>query len=182
MKPALILDPTNVASLVEVQKKEHGSIPIVTTSGGFVPLHVGHTRCIRDSAKLKGKKGLLIVIVNGDGFLMRKKGFVFMPLAERMEIISHLKGVDYVVPWDDGSQFVTGAVRLIKPNIFAKGGDRSTAENVPEYETCLEIGCTVVFGMGGSEKVQSSSKLTMRNLGRVKMPTKKDPKSPPQNV
>lgn len=169
MKTALIMDPRNLAAIVEGHRKEYdGHVPIVTTSGGFDPLHVGHVKCIADSAKLKGKKGLLIVIVNGDGFLMRKKSFVFMPLAERMELISHLKGVDYVVPWDDGTQFVTGAIEIIRPNIFAKGGDRSMAENVPEYSKCTELGCTVVFGMGGSHKVQSSSDLIDKLRGESK--------------
>lgn len=167
MRPALILEAANVASIIEAHKAEHGHVPIVSTSGGFDPLHVGHCRCIRDSSKLKGKNGLLIVIVNGDGFLMRKKGFVFMPQAERMELISFLKGVDYVVPWDDGTQFVTGAIEVIRPNIFAKGGDRSMAENVPEYGRCLELGCAVVFGMGGSQKVQSSSDLVAKARGEA---------------
>lgn len=169
MKQALILDPKNLALVVEAHRNEYeGPVPIVATSGGFDPLHVGHVRCIRDSAKLKGKKGLLIVIVNDDGFLMRKKGFVFMPLAERIELISSLKGVDYVTSWDDGTQFVTGAIEIIRPNIFAKGGDRSMAENVPEYDKCVEVGCTVVFGMGGSDKVQSSSDLIAKMKGESK--------------
>ena len=79
-----------------------------------------------------------------------------------MELIAGLKGVDLVVAWDDGSQFVTGAIEIMKPNIFAKGGDRSNAENVPEYETCVKIGCTVVFGIGGIEKLQSSSELVRK--------------------
>jgi D-beta-D-heptose 7-phosphate kinase/D-beta-D-heptose 1-phosphate adenosyltransferase len=82
-----------------------------------------------------------------------------MPLEERMELISSIKGVDFVVPWDDGTQFVTGAIEIMKPNIFAKGGDRSIAENVPEYDACVKIGCKVVFGIGGKHKIQSSSAL-----------------------
>lgn len=74
--------------------------PLVASSGGFDPLHVGHLRCIRGAAKL-GKT--LIVIVNGDGFLMRKKRYQFMSVEDRMEIIDGIKGVDFVVSWDDGS-------------------------------------------------------------------------------
>lgn len=111
---------------------------------------------------LKGNNGLFVVIVNGDGFLKRKKGYAFMSLEERMELVAALRGVDYVVPWDDGSQFVTGAIEIIKPNIFAKGGDRSTIENVPEYDACVRVGCHVVFGIGGNTKAQSSSELVQK--------------------
>lgn len=137
---------------------------IISTSGAFDPVHVGHVRCIQASSKLKGLCGELIVIVNGDGFLMRKKGFVFMPFEERLEIINAIAGVDYVVGWDDGSQFVSGALKILRPDIFAKGGDRSDPDKVPEFEVCQEIGCQIVFGVGGREKVQSSSDLTKPRL------------------
>jgi D-beta-D-heptose 7-phosphate kinase/D-beta-D-heptose 1-phosphate adenosyltransferase len=160
--PALITAPETVARIFREQRAKYGNVPLIATSGGFDPLHVGHLKCIQGSAMLKGIDGLLCVIVNGDGFLERKKGFKFMPLEERMDLIAGLKGVDIVVAWDDGTQFVTGALEIMKPNIFAKGGDRSSAENVPEYETCVKIGCTVVFGIGGSEKLQSSSELVRK--------------------
>lgn len=133
---------------------------IITTSGGFDPLHIGHLRCIQESANIADLGwGVLVVIVNGDGFLTRKKGKPFMPHNERMEIIAGLKGVDYVVGWDDGSQTVVGALEIIKPNVFTKGGDRSEAGVVPEFETCHMMGCKVLFGIGGKDKVQSSSSL-----------------------
>ena len=75
---------------------------------------------------------------------------------ERMEIIAGIRGVDYVVPWDDGSQTVVGALAVLAPYAFTKGGDRDTASNVPEFDLCEEIGCKVLFGIGGG-KVQSSS-------------------------
>ncbi len=129
--------------------------PLVTTSGGFDPLHVGHLRCIQASAKL-GKT--LIVIVNGDGFLMRKKQYQFMPVKDRMEIIDGIKGVDYVISWDDGTQFVSGAIQIIQPDIFAKGGDRAEPKDIPEWETCQQVKCNVVFNVGGG-KIRSSSEL-----------------------
>lgn len=131
----------------------------VTTSGGFDPLHVGHLRCIQGSVDLaRQNKVPLVVIVNGDGFLTRKKGFAFMPEMERAEIIAGIAGVDAVVIWDDGTQFVTGALDILRPIVFAKGGDRDSAANVPEFELCEKIGCKVVFGVGGG-KIQSSSDL-----------------------
>ena len=131
----------------------------VTTSGGFDPLHVGHLRCIQGSVDLaRQNKVPLVVIVNGDGFLTRKKGFAFMPEMERAEIIAGIAGVDAVVIWDDGTQFVTGALDILRPIVFAKGGDRDSASNVPEFELCEKIGCKVIFGVGGG-KIQSSSEL-----------------------
>ena len=134
---------------------------LIVTSGGFDPLHVGHLRCFIESADLAKNLGVKIrfaVIVNGDGFLVRKKGYAFMPEQERIEIISYIQGVDYVVPWDDGSQTVTEALRILNPFMFTKGGDRDAAVNVPEFDLCEQLGIIVKFNVGGS-KVQSSSDL-----------------------
>lgn len=143
---------------------------LIVTSGGFDPMHVGHLRCLIESADLAQRVGgrtKLAVIVNGDGFLLRKKGYAFMPASERMEIIAGVKGVDYVVPWDDGSQTVTGALAILKPFAFTKGGDRDAASNVPEFDLCEQMGTQVIFNVGGG-KIQSSSSLVdaMRSRAR----------------
>lgn len=122
-------------------------------------MHVGHLRCLQESSVIaRQHKVPLVVIVNGDGFLHRKKGYAFMPESERAEIIAGVSGVDAVVLWDDGTQFVTGALEILRPIIFTKGGDRDSAANVPEFDLCEQIGCKVMFGVGGG-KVQSSSDL-----------------------
>jgi len=143
---------------------------LVVTSGGFDPMHVGHLRCLIESAEFVRKVGgktRLAVIVNGDGFLLRKKGYAFMPLEERMEIIAGVRGVDYVVPWDDGGQTVVGAIEILKPFAFTKGGDRDAAANVPEFDVCERLGTKVIFGVGGG-KIQSSSELVaaIKDAGR----------------
>jgi len=139
-----------------------------TISGGFDPIHIGHIRYITAAAEKAQvgepsssfwNPGVLVVIVNSDGFLKRKKGYSFMPIEERMEIIASVEGVDFVTTWDDGTQTVCGALEILKPNFFLKGGDRCDPESVPEYETCDKIGCEVMFDIGGKEKAQSSSEL-----------------------
>ena len=131
----------------------------VATSGGFDPMHVGHLRCLQESAIVAKDLNLpLVVIVNDDNFLLRKKGYAFMPLEERMEIIQGILGVDHVVAWSDVGQTVVGALTVLKPSVFTKGGDRDAAANVPEFDLCNQIGCEVRFGVGGG-KIQSSSDL-----------------------
>jgi len=143
-----------------------GRVPIYLTSGGFDPMHVGHMRCILATTDMADDDGgFVIVIVNGDGFLQRKKGGAFMPEAERAEIMSGIRGVDAVLIWDDGSQTVIEAIREIRPTYFTKGGDRTSAENIPEWDVCEEVGCKILLGMGGG-KVQSSSWL-LRNLDKA---------------
>ena len=134
-----------------------GKIPVYMTSGGFDPLHVGHLRCILETVDMAEKDGgYVAVIVNGDGFLERKKGKAFMPAAERAEIIAGIRGVDAAVIWDDGGQTVIGAISDLKPDFFTKGGDRAEPKDIPEWDICQSVGCKVVFNVGG-EKVQSSS-------------------------
>lgn len=137
---------------------------IVMTCGGFDPVHVGHIRCFKESALLKYDfpNAIFVVIANGDEFLKNKKGFVFMPEAERMEVLNEIKGVDHVVRWYDGTQNCIGAIEKIKPNVFTKGGDRSSRDKIPEADVCDKVGCKIEFGVGGSDKPQSSSWLTSK--------------------
>jgi len=103
----------------------------------------------------------LVVIVNGDDFLMRKKGYAFMPLAERMEIVRALRGVADVVAAIDPDQTVRETLRLVKPHVFANGGDRRAEADIPEAAVCRELNIEMVFNVGGG-KVQSSSELVQR--------------------
>jgi len=140
--------------------------PLYVTSGGFDPLHIGHLRCILATTDRADKDGgYVVVIVNGDGFLQRKKGGAFMPEDERAEIIAGIRGVDAALIWDDGSQTVTDAIAQLKPTYFTKGGDRAAPEDIPEWRVCQDVGCKVIFNMGG-KKIQSSSWL-LRNLDRA---------------
>ena len=125
---------------------------LVCVSGGFDPLHIGHIRYFKEAKKLGGK---LIVILNSDKFLKKKKRRTFMPYEERKEVLLAVRYVDQVVKCIDKDQTVCKTLKSIKPDIFAKGGDR-TLGNIPEREICRKLGIEMVFGVGGG-KVQSSS-------------------------
>ena len=122
-------------------------------SGGFDPVHIGHVSMIKHATKIGG----VIVAVNSDEWLLRKKGYVFMPWAERAEIMNTFKGVTKVTELDDSDGTVCEAIRRMKPDIFANGGDR-TDKNTPEMAVCNELGIEIIWGIGG-EKIQSSSEL-----------------------
>jgi D-beta-D-heptose 7-phosphate kinase/D-beta-D-heptose 1-phosphate adenosyltransferase len=138
---------------------------VVVTSGGFDPIHIGHVRLFQEAKKLGDR---LIVIINSDEWLKRKKGYVFMPIKHRLEMVKAIKGVDDVLVWDDGTPTVSGALRKLRPDIFAKGGDRSSLDKVPEAATCKEIGCKIVLDVGRGGKVESSSWLLKRFLDNSK--------------
>ena len=99
----------------------------------------------------------VMVILNMDDWLLRKKGYIFMPYEEREQILLALKYVDEVVPQLDFDDTVCYSLEVYKPDYFAKGGDR-TAHNIPELSTCLENGIEMLFGVGGG-KIQESSGL-----------------------
>ncbi len=130
---------------------------VVAVSGGFDPVHIGHIRHFKEAKKLGD---ILIVILNRDGFLKRKKGYVFMPEQERKEILEAIKYIDKVVFAVDKDQTVCETLKLIKPDIFANGGDR-IKKNIPEASVCKKLGVKMVFNVGG-KKVQSSSWLVKK--------------------
>ncbi len=132
---------------------------IVAVSGGFDPIHPGHVRLFKE-AKALGDK--LVVILNNDNWLAKKKKFSFMTAKERKEVIEAIRYVDQVViskhKHDPEDMSVTEELRRLKPDIFANGGDR-TKKNVPEDAVCKRIGCKMVFNVGEGGKIQSSSSL-----------------------
>jgi cytidyltransferase-like protein len=137
----------------------------ICVSGGFDPLHVGHIKMIR-AAKNFVSGSLnprLVVILNSDSWLMRKKGYIFMPFDERREILLSNRDVGGVAWVNDEDDTVCEALQRIRPDYFANGGDR-TDENTPEMDLCLKYGIGLVFNMGGG-KVQSSSELVASSLG-----------------
>jgi D-beta-D-heptose 7-phosphate kinase/D-beta-D-heptose 1-phosphate adenosyltransferase len=130
---------------------------VVVVSGGFDPIHVGHVRLFNEAKKLGDK---LVVILNNDNWLMKKKGYVFMSQEERKEIIEALESVDKVLisfhEENDEDRSICRELYHVKPHIFANGGDR-TKTNIPEVPVCEEMGCRMIFNVGQGGKVQSSS-------------------------
>lgn len=127
---------------------------IVCTSGGFDPVHPGHLSCIQESKKYGDT---VVVIVNGDSFLRSKKGKPFMDLKTRVEIMSYVRGIDYIIPFEiENDQTVIQALRKIRPHVFTKGGDRIDETSIPEWDTCIEHDIKVISGVG-YDKLWSSS-------------------------
>ena len=131
---------------------------IIVLSGGFDPVHVGHIRMFE-----KGKKlGTVIVGLNSDDWLTRKKGKPFMPWEERKDILESIKFIDKVCVFDDTDnsccELIKDIVNLYgKENIVVgNGGDRIETNTSVEYEYCKENNIEMVWGLGGG-KIQSSS-------------------------
>ncbi len=131
----------------------------VLCSGGFDPLHVGHLRYLVEASEY----GIVTIALNSDAWLMRKKGYVFMPWDQRAELVRGLfciSGQVRQVDDDDGT--ICSALRQIKPDILANGGDR-TKPNPAEHAICEELGIEEIFDVGG-DKIASSSDLVVNIL------------------
>lgn len=132
---------------------------IVLFTGGFDPIHSGHIEVIKEAQTL----GRVIIGVNSDDWLIRKKNKPFMNFEERKTILQNIKGVITVVEFDDSDDTAVDAILKVKkifPRnkiIFVNGGDRNH-DNVPEQiyfkdDPAIEF----KFGVGGSNKKNSSS-------------------------
>ena len=131
---------------------------VVLVTGGFDPIHSGHIEYFK-AARALGDR--LIVGLNSDSWLKRKKGRAFMPITERSSIVQDLKPVDGVVLFDDNDGSAIEAIKNVRdlfPTakiIFANGGDR-TAGNIPEM-SFRDDNLIFKFGVGGENKLNSSS-------------------------
>jgi D-beta-D-heptose 7-phosphate kinase/D-beta-D-heptose 1-phosphate adenosyltransferase len=128
----------------------------VCVAGAFDPVHRGHIRHLQEA---RGLGDRLVVLLNPDRDLLTKKGFVFMTWQERWEILMELRAVDAVIEITDLDGTCAGTLAKVKPDLFAKGGDRGP-DNMPqsELDICEKLGIQVVYGVGGG-KIQSSSEL-----------------------
>lgn len=128
-------------------------------SGGFDPIHEGHIAMIQAA---KAKSDGVILLLNSDEWLIRKKGKNFMGFNSRRIICENIKGVTYVLGFNDADNSACDGIakaREMFPNdklVFANGGDR-TKENIPELAACERYHVDVEFGVGGENKANSSS-------------------------
>jgi len=135
---------------------------LVMVSGGFDPVHIGHVRMFEEAKKLGDE---LVVVINNDNWLQLKKGFAFMPEADRKEIIEAFDAVDKVVltSHKPGTTDISVCkeIETLRPHIFANGGDRKH-DNIPEYELCKRLGIEMAFNVGHGGKVRSSSEMVKK--------------------
>ncbi|ETB64179.1 TPA: cytidyltransferase [Candidatus Nomurabacteria bacterium] len=151
----------------EIRAKNKKEI-IVMISGGFDPIHIGHIRYIKEAKKLGD---YLVVVINNDNWLRVKKGKEFMGELERKEIIEAIAGVDEVIISkhckNTKDMSVCEEIKLIKPDIFANGGDRKPSwDPVPEVSICKELGIKMVYNVGRGGKVKSSSEM-LKNYAKT---------------
>ena len=127
-------------------------------TGGFDPIHSGHLQYFK---RAKDLSNYLVVGLNGDPWLKRKKGQYFQCWTERADIVRHLDMVDAVISWDDADDSACGAIakclEISTEVIFCNGGDRD-ASNSPEVQVCGELGIDFQQGLG--KKIRSSSDMT----------------------
>lgn len=132
-------------------------------SGYFSPLHVGHLDMIEGAAELADE---VMVIVNNNAQQEIKKGKVIIDEADRLRIVTALESVDHAIVAVDEDRTVCASLAHLAETfsdyslIFANGGDR-IPDFVPEAETCDEHGIELVFGVGGNEKADSSSRINV---------------------
>jgi len=136
---------------------------IIILSGGFDPVHKGHVRMFQEA---KAFPATVIVGLNSDSWLIRKKGKPFMHWDERKEILEAMSCIDYVYNFNDEDNSACDLIRCVFEEnkqdkdikiYFGNGGDR-TAENSPEVDFCNENNIDILWGVGGG-KIQSSSDL-----------------------
>lgn len=136
---------------------------IVVTSGGFDPIHSGHVGLLAGCRRIAEPSGLVMVLLNTDAWLTRKKGKPFMNYVERSTVVNAIRYVDIVTPALDGDDTVVESLREIRrvyhadELIFAKGGDRGP-KNTPESDFCRRNGIEIVYTVGGG-KTNSSSEI-----------------------
>lgn len=138
---------------------------IAIVSGGFDPIHPGHIMMMEECKKFSD---YLIVGLNSDVWLTRKKGNFFMDMKHRSYVVSRLKVVDETMEFNDDDNSASDLLKKVVEKypgtkvVFANGGDRSDPSKVRELEIAEKLKIELKFGVGGNHKESSSSDL----LGR----------------
>ena len=127
-------------------------------TGGFDPIHSGHISYFK---RAKDLSNYLVVGINTEEWLTRKKGQYFQSWKERAEIIRHLDMVDAVISYDDSDdsscEGISKCLEIAETVVFCNGGDRGKS-NTPETDLYGEDPrVQFQFGIGGDDKMNSSS-------------------------
>ncbi len=134
----------------------------IIVSGHFNPLHGGHLDMIEAAANLGD---YLIVIVNNDHAQLLKKGKIILDEQNRLRLINALRDVDEALLSIDTDATVRETLKLLARNypndvlVFANGGDRSSDKITPESDLCRELNMAMIYGVGGIEKADSSTRI-----------------------
>lgn len=140
---------------------------VVMVSGGFDPIHPGHVRLFEEAKKLGDR---LVVVINNDNWIHKKKGHGFMKAIDRAEVISAFRSVDDVIisehKKNPRDMSVSHELTKVKPDIFANGGDRNKKDAADPFsslykdiKTCEKLGIKIVYNVGKGGKIRSSSEL-----------------------
>lgn len=151
-----IVTADELAALVDGDRR--GGLTIALANGCFDLLHVGHLRYIQAAAQEADR---LIVAVNGDVTAAAKgPGRPILPAAARAELVAALRGVDYVVVFDEPT--VAPLLTRLKPDVHCKGTDY-TIDTVPERDTVRAYGGRIAIV--GDPKDHSTRDLLARIRG-----------------
>jgi D-beta-D-heptose 7-phosphate kinase/D-beta-D-heptose 1-phosphate adenosyltransferase len=146
---------------MSTEEKNESAATYYLVSGGFDPIHEGHISLIKAAAQ---KSDGVIILLNSDEWLIRKKGKNFMGVKTRLAVCENIKNVVDVLEFDDSDNSACdGIIKARKkyPSavlVFANGGDR-TKDNIPEIPVCKEQNVAAEFGVGGTDKANSSSQI-----------------------
>ncbi len=140
-------------------------------SGGFDPVHIGHLAMIKEASNIANN---VVILLNSDNWLTRKKGKPFMVESQRALILEEFGSVSKVIVQinDDDDSSNEAIIEFHKNNpkktiCYCNGGDRSQEDKIRESKVCKDLGIDLKFGIGGIHKLESSSNLTKNHLANI---------------
>tara|TARA_B100001540_G_scaffold276958_1_gene264162 strand:- start:14 stop:793 length:780 start_codon:yes stop_codon:yes gene_type:complete len=144
---------------------------IALLSGGFDPVHIGHLAMIKEAAEIAQK---VVILLNSDEWLIRKKGKPFMIGSQRAQILEEFESIHKVIIQDqdddDSSNTAIKNFKEANPKkiiCYCNGGDRSDVKKIRETKVCEDLNIDLIFGIGGVHKLESSSNLTKNYLSDI---------------